>query len=74
MLLAWNKLFDSNNSAVVLQIDATNALNSLNRNIFLHNVKVIYPEISNFVIHCYTLPSHLFIRGKGELKLKEGTT
>ena len=53
-------LFKSDNSAAVLQIDATNAFNSLNRNVFLRNIKVICPEISNFVINCYTLPSRLF--------------
>ena len=53
-------LFKSDNSAAVLQIDATNAFNSLNRNVFLRNIKVICPEISNFVINRYTLPSRLF--------------
>ena len=67
-------LFESDNSAAVLQIDATNAFNSLKGNVFLHNIKVICPEISNFVINCYTLPSRLFVRGKGELKSKEETT
>ena len=43
-------LFESDNSAAVLQINVTNAFNSLNRNVFLHNIKVICPEISNFVI------------------------
>ena len=66
-------LFESDNSAAVLQINVTNAFNSLNRNVFLHNIKVICPEISNFVINCYTLLSRLFVRGK-ELKSKEGTT
>ena len=31
-------LFESDNSATVLQIDATNAFNSLNCNVFLHTV------------------------------------
>ena len=44
-------------TAAVLQIDTTNAFNSLNHNLFLHSIKVICPEISNFVIDCYTLPS-----------------
>ena len=45
-------LFESDNSATLLQINATNAFNSLNGNVFLHNVKVYCPEISNFVISC----------------------
>ena len=67
-------LLESDNSAPILQADATNVFNNLSRNVFLHNIKVICPEISNFVINCYTLPSRLFVRGKRELKLKEGTT
>ena len=57
-------LFESNNSTAVLQIDATNVFNILNQNVFLQ--KVTYPEIPNFVINCYTLPSRLFVRGKGQ--------
>ena len=34
----------------VLQIDASNAFNSLNRNVLLHNIKIICPEIANYVI------------------------
>ena len=36
----------------VLQTDTANALNSLNSKIFLHNIKVICSEMSNFVINC----------------------
>ena len=62
-------LFESDNSAAVLQIDATNVFNSRNYIIFLHSIEVICPEIFNFVINCYSLPSRrLFVRGKGELK------
>ena len=67
-------LFETDDSAAVLQIVDSNAFNSLNRNVFLHNIEVICPEISNFVINCYTSPSRLFVRGKGELISKEGTT
>ena len=45
-------LFDRDNSAAVLLTDATNVFNCLNCNIFLHNIKVICPKISNFVINC----------------------
>ena len=39
---------------------------------FYNNIRVICPEISDLVINCYTLPSSLFARGKGELKSQEG--
>ena len=67
-------LFESDNSAAITQTDATNAFRSLNREIFLHNINNICPEISNFLINCYRLPSRLFVRGKGELKSQRGTT
>ena len=66
--------FESDNSAAEPQMDASIAFNSLNRSIFLHNIKAICPKISNFVVNFYTLLSGLFLRGKVELKSKEGTT
>ena len=66
-------LFESDNSAAVLQINTTNAFNSLNHEVFLQNTKVICSEIFNFVIDCYRLPSRLFVRQKGELKSQERT-
>ena len=47
----------------VLQIDASNAFNSLNRNVMLHNVKIICPVIANYVNNTYALPARLFILG-----------
>ena len=67
-------LSERNNSAAELRMAVSNAFNSLNRNLFLHNIKVIFPEISSFLINCYKLSSRLFLRGKGELKSQEGTT
>ena len=66
-------LFESNNSAAILQTDATNDFNSLNCTVFLQNNKVTCPEIYNFVINCYMLPSNLFIRRRRKIKSQEGT-
>ena len=55
-------------------IDAANAFNSVNREAFLHNVKVICPSIATFVNNCYSTPSRLFVIGGIELSSKEGTT
>ena len=68
-------LFESKNYAAVIQMDSINAFNSLNSNVCLHNIKIIYPEISNFVINCYTLPSRcFFVKEKEELKSNKRTT
>ena len=58
---------DENNEAVLL-VDASNAFNSLNHEIFLHNISYICPAISVFVKNCYSYPSRLFIIGGKELK------
>ena len=57
----------------VLLVDAANAFNSLNRKVFLHNINVVCPSISVYVLNCYTLPSRLFIIGGTEMKSSEGT-
>ena len=55
-------------------IDASNAFDSVNRNVFLHNVAVVYPAVSIYVKNCYINPSRLFIIGGHELTSSEGTT
>ena len=71
---AMHRIFDQEESEAVLLIDASNAFNSFNRKVFLHNVKVICPSISTFVENCYQAPSCLFVIGGVELKSSEGTT
>ena len=71
---AIHRIFDQDESEAVLLIDASNTFNSVNRNVFLHNVKVICPSISKFVENCYQAPSRLFVVGEIELSSAEGTT
>ena len=58
----------------VLLIDATNAFNTLNRAVALHNISILCPTIATFVINTYRRPIRLFVRGGQELKSSEGTT
>ena len=55
-------------------VDASNAFNSINKNVFLHNVEVICPSIARYVKNCYSVNSRLFIIGGGEIQSTEGTT
>jgi hypothetical protein len=71
---AMESIFHEENTEVVLLVDATNAFNSVNRNVFLHNIKIICPSISTFVQNCYAKPSRLFVIGGVEIKSSEGTT
>jgi len=64
-------LFSDDDIQGILQIDARNAFNSLNRKV--HNIKILCPELSNFINNCYTKPARLFIIGE-EIASSEGTT
>ena len=67
-------LYELDDTHGFIQVDASNAFNSINRQVLLHNVEIICPEIVNYIINCYTLPARLFITGGKELLLKEETT
>ena len=71
---AMHEIFEEENMEAVLLVDASNAFNSVNRNVFLHNVSIICPAIATYVQNCYSLPSRLFVIGGYEIKSSEGTT
>ena len=52
---ALNSLYNDENNDAVLLLDASNALNSLNREVFLHSISYICPAISVFVKTVTTL-------------------
>ena len=58
----------------VLQVDAANAFNKINRKVMLHNIKILCPYLSAYVYNSYALPARLFIQGGKELRSLEGTT
>ena len=63
---------DSNHG--LIQVDANNAFNSINRKVLLNNVFHICPEIAIYTYNCYSMPARLFVTGGGEIKSEEGTT
>ena len=67
-------LYELEDTNGFMQVDASNAFNSIHRQVLLHNVEIICPDIANYIINCYTIPPRLFITGVKELLLKEGTT
>ena len=71
---AMHEIFKEQDTEVVLLIDATNAFNTVNRKVLLHNVKVICPAISTYVNNCCSLPSWLFVISGAEITPVEGTT
>ena len=58
----------------MLLVDASNALNSLNRAVALHNIRIVCPAVATFVINTYPASARLFVTGGKELVSAEGTT
>ena len=71
---AMSEVFSTEGTDGVLLIDATNAFNSMNRAVAMHNIRITCPQISLYIINTYRYPTHLFIAGGAELSSTEGTT
>ncbi len=68
------KAFESEGAEAVILVDAANAFNNINRKALLHNVQIMCPVFSNYVVNCYRVPARLFVIGGIELCSNEGTT
>ena len=55
-------------------VDAANASNNLNQKVFLHNIKLVCPEIARFVNNCYSVQERLFVSRGLELSSREGSS
>jgi len=66
--------FESQAAEAAILVDAANTFNNINRKSLLHNVQVLCPIFSTYVINCYRVPVRLFVIGGVELKSNEGTT
>ena len=71
---AMGDLFNDDSSEGLIQVDASNAFNSINRALLLKNLKVLCPELATYGWNCYSTPSRLFITGGIEVSSEEGTT
>ena len=65
--------FDSYDTEAVLLVDATNAFNSLNRQVALHNIRRLCPPLATILINTYRAPTELFVDGDSFFS-QEGTT
>ena len=55
--------FESDDTDVILLINASNAFNELNRAAALQNIHVLYPIIAIYTINTYRQPARLFVIG-----------
>ena len=67
-------VFEADDTDAVPLIDASNAFNSLNRAVALHNTRILCPSLSTYAINIYREPARLFVIGGKELTSAEGTT
>jgi len=61
------------NTEAALFVDASNAFNSLNRQVMLHNIQCLCPSLASISINCYRSDVPLYIDGE-TLFSQEGTT
>jgi len=71
---AMGSIFEGDDTEGMLLIDASNAFNSLNREVALHNIPRICPCLADITNNTYNAPARLFIAGGGEILSQEGTT
>ena len=68
------QVFEDENTEAVILVDASNAFNSLNRQVALHNIQYTCPPFAKVLINTYRQPSRLFVAGGKEISSREGTT
>ena len=71
---AMKEIYEQDDTDAVLLIDASNAFNCLNRAVALHNIQVICPMLSKYIINTYRKPAKLFVNGGSMMYSQEGTT
>ena len=70
---AMRSVFSEESTEAVLLVDASNAFNSLNRKVALHNIPILCPALATVLINTYRADVPLYIDGK-HLFSSEGTT
>ena len=70
---AMRAIFCGDSTEAVLLVDASNAFNSLNRQVALHNIQALCPPLANILINTYRQDIPLFIDGR-HIFSSEGTT
>ena len=71
---AMADMFEEQDTHGIIQVDANNAFNVINRNVFLHNIQIICPTTAIFIRNFYLKPARLFVVGGVEIPSAEGTT
>ena len=70
---AMRTSFEDEDTDAVLLVDASNAFNSLNKTVALHNIRHLCPSLATILINIYHDPTELYVDGH-VLSSEEGTT
>ena len=70
---AVHSIFSNAETEAILMVDASNAFNSMNRTVALHNVRILCPSLATVLINTYRGAAELFLDSQTILS-KEGTT
>ena len=68
------ELYDDEENQGLIQVDASNAFNLLNRKNLITNIQILCPEIATFTHNYYSKAARLFVTGKHEILSQEGVT
>ena len=60
---ALRSVFNHNDSDAILLVDATNAFNSINCSVALHNIQQLFPLLAHILINTYRSPASMFVSG-----------
>ena len=71
---AMRQFFAEQDVHGALLVDATNAFNTINRQVALNNIKSICPPLYQFLLNTYRAPIRCIVCGDGEIVSSEGTT
>ena len=66
-------VLNNDDSEAILFVDASNAFNSINRQVAMQNIQRIFPLLASIIINTYHMPSNLFIEGESIMSC-EGVT
>ena len=71
---AMNQIFLEEETDALLLVDASNAFNSINRKVMLHNIQHLCPAMATYAYNSYCTSARLFVQGGKEITSSEGTT
>lgn len=67
-------MFNEKNEEAALMVDASNALNAINRETFLYSTTILSLSISTYINNCYSSPKDICIKDPCSIKSEKEKT